>query len=197
MFRRAVAFVFLSLISLTAVAQLPNLRIKTRSIPELQADQRTLVGQWCRLDFEGTRLSDDTWKKFDGVTNIKRNPEFSSVYLISRYQINPPERVSMEASVTYNVIGRYEVGIGYQAFSDTRYVTFKFSDKDGDLQIVDLDPSQPNVSKPAFLAWLKAQIATTKNASEKMALQHALDQLVPPPPKPKTDEGSSSSQQPR
>jgi hypothetical protein len=107
----------------------------------------------------------------------------------------PPERVSMLGAVTYNVIGRYEMGIGYTPIDDTRNVDFKFSDKDGDLQLVAVDPVQPNVSKPAFIAWLKTQLAATKSASDKLALQQALDQLVPPPPKPKTDNGSSSSKQ--
>jgi hypothetical protein len=182
---------------LVAVAQYqgPNLHIRTRSVAEVQADERSLVGQWCRFDYEGSRLSDEGWKKFDSVTTIKKNPEYSAVYVISRYQMNPSERVSMEASVTYTVIGRYELGVGYTPINDTRDVTFKFSDKQGDFQIVDIDPAQPSVSKLAFLSWVKEQMATTKNPSDKMALEHAMNQLVPPPQKPKTDEGSSSSQQ--
>jgi hypothetical protein len=197
MFRRSLVAAFVLSVSLTGVAQqqVPNLRIKSRSVSELQADQRSLIGQWCRFDYEGSRLTDDGWKKLESVTGLKRNPEFSSIYVISRYQVNPPERVSMQSTVTYNVVGRYEVGIGYTPLNDTRYVDFKFSDKDGDLQLVDVDPVQPNVSKIAFIAWLKTQLAATKNANDKMALQQALDQLVPPAPKPKTDNGSSSSKQ--
>ena len=195
MFRRAVLAVFLIFVCSAAFAQLPNLRIKTRSVSELQADQRALIGQWCRLDFEGARLTDEGWKKFDGATNIKRNPDYSTIYVISRYQMNAPERVSMTATVTYNVIGRYEVGIGYTPITDTRYVDFKFSEKEGDLQIIDVDPPHPNVSKTAFLAWVKEQLVATKNDSDKLALQNALNQLVPPPPKAKPDEGSSSSKQ--
>jgi hypothetical protein len=195
MFRRAVLAVFLLFVCSAAFAQLPNLRIRTRSVSELQADQRALVGQWCRLDFEGARLTDQGWKKFDGATNIKRNPEYSTIYVISRYQMVAPDHVSMTASVTYNVVGRYEVGIGYTPITDTRNVDYKFSDKDGDLQIINVDPPQPNVSKAAFLAWIKEQIAATKNDADKMALQNALNQLVPPPPTAKPDEGSSSSKQ--
>lgn len=197
MFRRMFFVGFMLSVSLCAAAQyqVPNLRLKTRSVAELQADERTLIGQWCRSDYEGARLSPDGWKKFDAVTSLKSNPDFNSIYVISRYQMNPPERVSMEASVTYSVIGRYELGIGYTLLSDTRDLNFKFSDKSGDLQISEIDPPQPNVSKPAFIAWLKTQLANAKSVSEKMPLQQALDQLVPPPPKPKTEEGSSSSKQ--
>src|SRR3569833_2305017 len=168
MFRRTlVAGLFLT-VSLSGFAQqqLPNLRIKTRSVAELQADERSLIGQWCRLDYEGARLTDDGWKKFDPLTNIKNNPEFSSIYVVSRYQMNPPERASMEGTVSYNVIGRYEIGIGYTKLSDTRDVTFRFSDKQGELQIVELEPAQPNVSKPVIIEWLKQQLATTKSAAD-------------------------------
>ena len=197
MFRRTLFATVMLSVSLSAAAQyqVPNLRLKTRSVAELQADERSLVGQWCRSDYEGARLSADGWKKFDPLTSLKTNPDFNSIYVISRYQMNPPERVSMEASVTYSVIGRYELGIGYTLLSDTRGVNFRFSDKSGDLQISDIDPAQPNVSKPAFIAWLKTQLATAKSVNEKMPLQQALDQLVPPPPQPKTEEGSSSSKQ--
>jgi hypothetical protein len=197
MFRRASLAVLLLSASLSGYAQqqLPNLRIKTRSVSELQADQRSLIGQWCRLDYEGSRLRDDGWKKFDSLTNIKNNPDFSSVYIVTRYQMTPPDRASMESSVTYSVIGRFEIGIGYTKQNSTRDVNFRFSDKQGDLQIVDFEPAQPNVSKPVFVEWLKQQLAATKNASDKMALQNALDQLVPSPPKPKPEQGESSSKQ--
>ena len=179
-----------------AIAQVPSYKIRTRSITELQADERSLVSQWCRLDFEGARLSPDGWKKFDPLTNLKANPDFSAIYVVSRYQFLSPDRVSMDASATFNVIGKYEIGIGYTPQSDTRYVNFHFSDKEGDLQIVDIDPAQPSVSKPAMIAWLKSQIEATKSAADKITLQNALNQLQPPPPAPpksKTDEGSSSS----
>ncbi len=193
MLRRMLFAIFL--LSVSLAAQVPSYRIKTRSVSELQADQRTLIGQWCRFDYEGSRLTDEGWKKFDPLTPLKHNPDFSSVYVISRYQMTPPDRVSMAGSVAYTVVGRYEVGVGYTSTNDTRYVDFKFAEKEGELQIVDVVPAQPNVSKPAFIAWVKAQIASTKNASEKMSLQQALNLLVPPPPKPKTEEGSSSSKQ--
>jgi hypothetical protein len=199
MFRRTlIAGLFLT-VSLSGFAQqqLPNLRIRTRSVAELQADERSLIGQWCRLDYEGSRLTEDGWKKFDTLTNIKQNPEFSSIYVVSRYQMNPPERASMDGVVSYNVIGRYEMGIGYTKLSNTRDIAFRFSDKQGDLQIVELEPVQPNVSKPVFIDWIKQQLATTKNVNDKMALQNALDQLVPPPPKPKAEQGESSSKQPK
>ena len=192
MFRRTVVFVCVLFLAGSAFAQLPSLRIKTRSVSELQADQRTLIGQWCRMDFEGARLSSADWTKFDPLTSLKSNPDFSAIYVITRYQMVPPDRVSMQATVSFNVIGRFDVGMGYTPMNDMRYVDFKFAEKDGDLQITDLDPSQPNVSKAAFIAWLKTQIASTSNDLDKLALKNALEQLVPPPPKPKP-EGSSSS----
>ncbi len=176
-----------------AFAQTPSYRIRTRSVSELQADQRRLVSQWCRLDWEGTRLNADGWKKFDPLTTMKTNPDYMSVYVVSRYEIQPPDRVSMESTVTYNVLGRFEPGIGYTAEPDSRTVTFKFSDKEGDLQIVSVDPEQPNVSKPIFITWLKTQLAAAKTDIDKLPLQSALNQLEPPPQKPKTEAASSSS----
>jgi len=180
-----------------AMGQAPSIKLKTHSVPELQAGQRALVGQWCRMDFEGSRLSDNGWKKFEPLTTIKLNPDFAAIYVVSRYQMDPPQKVSMEATVDYNVIGRYESGVGYVPSDDIRSVTFKFAEKEGELQIVDVDPAQPNVSKPVFIAWIKAQLAAAKSAADKTALQQTLNLLVPPPPKPKTEEGSSSSKQPQ
>lgn len=187
-------FLAVCLLATFSFAQVPSYRIHSRSISELQADQRRLVSQWCRLDWEGSRLNADGWKKFDPLTTLKLNPDYNSIYVVSRYEMLPPERVSMESTVSYTVIGRYEPGIGFTADPESRTVTFKFSDKDSDLQITGLEPAQPNVSKPVFINWLKAQLATAKTPADKLPLQSALDQLVPPPPpKPKTDEGSSSS----
>jgi hypothetical protein len=196
MFRRiVVAAVVVS--SSLALAQAPSYRIKTRSVSELYADERSLIGQWCRYDFEGSRLSPDGWKKFDALTTMKSNPDYSSVYVVSRYQMVAPERPSMAAQVRYWVIGRFEPGIGYSVQPDTRDVVFRFAEKDGELQVIDLDPAQPNISKPAFEAWVKAQLATATTQPEKTLLQHVLDQLNPPPPKPKVEEGSSSSKGPK
>ncbi len=176
-----------------ASAQMPNYKIHVRTVAELQADERQLTSQWCRLDFEGSRLTDDGWKKFDPLTTIKHNPDYTAIYVVTRYQFNPPERVSMDASVDYNVIGRYEPGIGYTPESGTRTVNFHFSDKEGDLQITDIDPAQPNISKAMMISWLKAQLASAKTPADKIPLELALNQLAPPPPKPKAEEGSSSS----
>ncbi len=161
--------------------QTPTVRLHSRSVSELQADQRSLIGQWCRLDYEGSRLSDAGWKKFEPIATPKHNPEFNSIYVVSRYQLIPPDKVGMTTDVSYMVIGRYDLGIGYTPAPGTRYVTYRFAEKDGTLEVEDIDPPQPNVSKPAMITWLKAQLATAKSPDEKMPIEKALSALSPTP----------------
>ena len=38
-------------------------RLRMKTAAEYAALQRQLIGSYCRLDFEGSRLSDDAWTK--------------------------------------------------------------------------------------------------------------------------------------
>lgn len=154
-------------------------RVKPRSIAELQAEQRRVIGGWCRGDYEGARLSADDWSKLAPLTTMKTNPEFNTIVIVSRYQMNSPERYSPNATVTYYVIGQYEPGIGFTQLSGTRDVSFSFDDRGEKIAISDLHPATPFVSRQVAVTWLRRQLEAAKTDLDKSQLSRALQALEP------------------
>lgn len=178
---RKVAVIFLVTVCSTLLLGQVGFRLKTRSASELYAEQRRVVGTWSRQDFEGLRLSDTGWDRFKPVTSFKKNPEFTSIVIVSRFQVEPRDSMSWDMDVTYTILGRYELGAGYMADPGTETLTFHTKDIDGDILIVDIDPSAPHVSKKAAIAWMKRELQTTNSDIEKIHLNDALKLLEPSP----------------
>lgn len=155
-------------------------RLKTRSASELYAEQRRVVGTWCRQDFEGLRLSDTGWDRFKPVTAFKKNPEFTSIVIVSRFQVEPRDNISWDMDVTYQILGRYDLGSGYIADPGTQTQSFHTKEIDGDILIVGIDPGTPHVSKKAAIDWMKRQLQTTSSDVEKIHLNDALKLLEAP-----------------
>jgi hypothetical protein len=157
-------------------------RLRMKTAGEYAALQRQLVGSYCRLDFEGSRLSDDTWTKIKPLVRFKQNADFNVVEIVSRYQIAPPEgQTSNFVTVNYIVLGRYEIGFGYTAAPTNYDATFRVQEKDDQLEITSVDPNTPRVSKPAAIQWLKSQLAKSTNSIEKSQIEKSLALLDPPP----------------
>ena len=156
-------------------------RLKTRSASDLYADQRRVVGTWCRQDFEGLRLSDTGWDRFKSVTVFKKDPEFTSIVIVSRFQVEPRDNISWDMDVTYQILGRYDLASGYMADPGSQTLTFLTKDIDGDILIVGIDPGAPHVSKKAAIDWMKRQLQTTTSDIEKIHLSDALKLLEAPP----------------
>jgi hypothetical protein len=157
-------------------------RLRMKTAGEYAALQRQLVGAYCRLDFEGSRLSDDTWSKIKPLVRFKQNADFNLVEIVARYQIAPPEgQTSQLVTVNYVVLGRYEVGFGYTSAPSNHDVTFRAEEKDDQLEISSIDPNIPRVSKRAAVLWLKSQLAKTTNSIEKSQIERSLALLDPPP----------------
>lgn len=172
-------FAFL-LLSTSLLAQ-SGYRLHIRNPSELYAEQRRIVGTWCRQDFEGLRLTPNGWERYKQLTNLKSNPDSPSVLIVSRYQIEQRDAsaVSWNLDVTYFVIGRFERNGGYipDEFTDT--VTYRTKDIDGDIVITDLEPASPHLSKKAAVEWMKRELATTTSDVEKFHLTNALKTLDP------------------
>src|SRR5512146_2825098 len=144
-------FLFLLLFfSLPVIAQL---RLHVRNPEEVYAEQRRVVSSWCRQDFTGVRLNSEGWDRYKTLTNIRDNPDLSTVVIISRYQVggHDPQSISWDVTVNYVVIGRYERSSGYAPDGGTETVTFRTKDVDGDIVITEVDPASPHVSKKAAL----------------------------------------------
>ncbi len=155
-------------------------RLKTRSAAELYAEQRRVVGTWCRQDFEGLRLTDAGWDRFKSSTTLRNRPDFTSVVIVSRYEFEPRDFISWEMAVSYTVVGRYEIGGGYTAEPGLDPVKFQTKDVDGEIVITGADPMSPHVSKKAAIDWMKKQLETTNSEIEKIHLRDALTQLEAP-----------------
>jgi hypothetical protein len=158
-------------------------QLHLRNPEDVYAEQRRIVGSWCRQDFMGVRLSDGGWDKYKSLTNLKQSPDSASVVIISRYQMgeHDPKSVSWDVNVTYFVIGRYEHNSGYTPEAGTETVTFQTKDVDGTILVTALDPASPHVSKTVALTWMKQQLATTTSDIEKIHLTNAIKALEPAP----------------
>ena len=161
---------------------LAQFQLHLRNPEDVYAEQRRIVGTWCRQDFIGVRLSDNGWNKYKSLTNLKENPDSTSVVIITRYQMgeHDPKSVSWDINVTYFVMGRYERSSGYMPDTGTETVTFRTKDVDGDILVTGLDPASPHVSKTAALTWMKQQLASTTSDIEKFHLANAIKTLEPP-----------------
>jgi len=174
---------FFGLLSVSfAQNSVPTYRLRTRSFSEIIAKQRQLVGDYCRADFEGGRLTPNGWSKMGPLTTMRTNPDFSSIVIVSRYQMDSPSRPSNDVDVSYLVIGRYENGIGLNRSSRASNVTFRVVEKDGDLVISDIGSPAPHVSLRAAVAWMKDLLAKSHSELEKDQLRNALKTLQPPAP---------------
>ena len=180
---------FLSLLfifSITAVlfAQ-TGYKIKTRSASDMAMEQRRAVSAWCRMDYDGLRLSEPTWRqKMRPLTAEKNYSEFPSIYIVSRYEFEPQQGISTTITVSYTTIGRYNLAFGYENLSGQDTVTFRVEDKGGEILITDSGTPMPHVSKAAAIQWMKERIESSNSANEKAQLQEALNILQPTPAKP-------------
>lgn len=162
---------------------LAQFQLHLRNPEDIYAEQRRVVGSWCRQDFMGFRLSDSGWDKYKSLTSLKQNPDSSTIVIVSRYQVgeHDPKNISWDVNVTYFVIGRYSHSSGYSPETGTELVAFQTKNIDDNVMILNLDPTSPHVSKPAALAWLKQQLASTTSDIEKIHLAGAIKALEPPP----------------
>ncbi len=173
---------FVLLFLLLSTPLLAQFQLHLRNPEDVYADQRRVVGSWCRQDFMGSRLSDNGWNKYKPLTNLKQNPDFATVVIVSRYQVgeHDPKSISWDVNVTYFVIGRYDRSSGYSPEPGTETVTFQTKDIDDNILVIGLDPTSPHVSKTAALAWMKEQLASTTSDIDKIHLTNAVKQLEPP-----------------
>ena len=145
------------------------------------ADVRNRVGQYCRLDYLGARLSDQDWQKLKPVVNWSSNPDFPLIDVVSRYDVgtNVTESHSKwRVTVTYHMLGRFNVGQGYEtevAGSD-KEAEFTVQEIGGELKVVDVDPNFPHPSRAAMLKWLDGK-QTTADPNTKVIYEQAIKAL--------------------
>jgi hypothetical protein len=168
---------------LTAGAAFAQFGIPTQ-LPKqtTDADIRNLVAQYCRLDYTGTRLSDQDFQKLKSVVNWPKNPDFPLIDVVSRYDVSntvASEHGKWTVTVTYHLLGRFTLGQGYstEAAGSDRQVDFTVQDFNGDLKVTDLDPNYPRPARAAMLKWLEAKEAAAPDPPTKVIYEQAVKDL--------------------
>jgi len=172
------------LLSTAAFAQfgVPLNRDDAHSQP---ARLRELVGQYCRLDYEGARLTPQSWPKLQPLVAWRNNPEFPIINVISRFTLDEQpvaEHSKYQITVHYRLIGRFTVGEGFskETAGSVENVIVTVGQVNGDWRITDVEPNYPHPSRAAMLTWLSDNLAKTQDATAKTIYQHAISDLTAP-----------------
>lgn len=152
-------------------------------LPKLtnEADARNKVGQYCRLDYVGARLSDQDFEKLKPVVSWPKDPDYPIIDVVSRYDIETyvsQEHGKWHVTVTYHMLGQFTVGQGYStetARSDKK-VDFTVQDVNGELKVTDIDPNYPRPSRAAMLKWLESKQGAA-SPETKVIYEHAIKDL--------------------
>ena len=152
-------------------------------VPRLtnEADVRNRVGQYCRLDYQGARLSDQDWQKLKPVVNWTSNPEYPLIDVVSRYDIGSSvtqDHGKWRVTVTYHLLGRFNLGQGYstEVAGSDKEVEFSVQEINGELKVSSVDPNFPHPSKASMLKWLEAKQAAAE-PNMKVVYEHAIKEL--------------------
>jgi len=165
-----------------ALAQAPVRPKFGRTFADLAAQQRLVVSNYCRMDFMGARMSPEGWDRIKQFTLMRGNPDFNTVFIISRYQIVDRQSPSYDVTVNYIVIGRYEEGVGYSPLQGIRSAAFETQDTGKEVLIKRVDPASPFVSRQAAIDWLQRKLAVKDiHADERNVIESAIKALTPPP----------------
>ena len=129
-----------------------------------EAEVRNKVGQYCRLDYLGGRLSDQDWQKLKPVVNWSANPDFPLVDVVSRYDISAnvtQEHGKWHVPVTYHMLGRFDIGQGYskEVAGSDKEAEFTVQEIGGELKVIEVDPNYPHPSRASMLKWLESKQA--------------------------------------
>jgi hypothetical protein len=167
----------------------PSVRLVGQSFSDLYAAQKMLLSSFCRLDFEGARLQAGGWERFRPYTSLHANPEFTSILIVTRFDIETPEQPTEELNVHFQAVGSYQLGEGYTADKSSQSAEFRVQEQNGSLMVTAVSPESPHVSLRAALVWMKQLLDDPKtDDAERVHLRDAVNQLnallAPPPSTP-------------
>ncbi len=156
---------------------LAQLRLTPGERERKNAEYLRRVGTFCRLDFDGARLSGDGWSRLQPLTTWRENPEFQGLSVVSRYQILTDvreERGRGIVSVQYEVVGRYDLHEGYLPDPGPITAQYEIDDTGSGPRISDIDPQRPFVGRARFEQWMEAKIETEKDPSLRALFEASL-----------------------
>ncbi len=154
-----------------------GLRINPGEHSNRNAEYRQAASSYCRLDYDGARLTAQGWPRIQPITSWRDNPEFKRIAVVTRYQILPDMRSEHGRygfDVQYDIIGEYDFSGGY--FPDPNRVTvhIEVGDSNGDIRVMETSEPRPFVGQPRFLQWLQAKLAAETDPVNKATLAASL-----------------------
>ena len=140
------------------------------------------VREFCRQDFLGSRLSAVGWNRIKQLVAWKDNPVWKSFRIVSRYEQTAGSKGFHSAHVTvqYQVLGGFELGMGYAPMAQSQNVDFTLKETDGEWRIESTDPEvlEPHISRQVAVQWLQDKLKTVTDRGDKSSIENALQQLT-------------------
>jgi hypothetical protein len=177
--------VVLVLIATFASAQF---RINPGERSNRNAEYRQAAANYCRLDYDGARITPDGWNRIRPLTTSRENPDFKRFVVVNRYQILPDMRYDHGRyifQVQYDTTGEYDLAGGYFPAPETFTVQVEVSDNNGEIKVAQVSDSRPFVGRMRFQQWLQSRLNTESDPTSKgiaqSSLQRFQDQTKKPP----------------
>lgn len=181
----AVTAVLVSLVNLASPQS--GLRINPGERSNRGAEYRQVVANYCRLDYDGARLTEQGWPRIQPMTSWHANPEFKRVAVVTRYQILPDmhsDHGRYSFDVDYDVSGDFDLSSGYFPDPNHIIVHIELGDSNGDARVMDTSEQRPFVGQARFLQWLKARLAAETDPVAKATLEASLQRFQEQSKKP-------------
>lgn len=177
--RWALTSVVLVFAAVFATAQ-ANVRINPGERTNRNAEYRQAVANYCRFDYDGARLTPETWTRLQPLTAWRENPEYRRIAVVSRYQILPDmvySRGRYVFQVQYDISGEYDLTGGY--FPEAMRVSMEIAvgEQSGDTRVLEISEPRPFVGRARLMQWLQAKLNTETDPASKATLQASLQRL--------------------
>ena len=141
---------------------------------------KTAVRRYCEMDAQGFRLTPETARRIQAVTNVSASLENHSFDVISQYDITSvkPNARGVLVTVEYSSIGHFEPRVGFAPDQQTYSVEFQAVLVDDDWRVAEGDALlKPHVIRAHAVRWLRDQAGKEKDPDSKHSLDQALKLL--------------------
>jgi len=192
MHHRLLSLLFLVALTSAVFAQFASapqsgVKLRGRSIAEFESEQKTLLSNYCRLDFDGARLDPSGWSRFRPYTSLRANPEFTRIVVVTRFNIEIPQQPGEELAATYRTVGFYHRGESYRDAVQSDRVQFRVQEQNGILLVTGFTPDEPHVSPRAAVTWMNHLLDNPKTPDwERVNLKDAVERLNKFLPQPRS-----------
>lgn len=172
-------FAVVALLASFACAQ-ANVVINPGERSNRNAEFRQLASSYCRLDYDGARLSPEGWTRLQPLTSWRQNPDFKRIAVVNRYQVLPDmvyDHGRYYFTIEYDISGEYDLSSGYFPDPTRVIVQVAVGETNGDTRVMETSESRPFVGRPRFLLWLQARLNNETDPVAKATLQASLQRL--------------------